>query len=60
MDKLLPCPFCGTEPRVAKTNDGRTYIGCDNLRTCPAFPSTYPSVNEEAAVKAWNTRAVIQ
>ena len=51
--KPLPCPFCGSEPKVV--NAGAVYwVRCaGNL--CPASPRVGGGIKEEA-IQAWNTR----
>lgn len=50
MDKLKPCPFCGS---VDLTNNGH-FVECDD---CGAQgPCTYPIPNE-GIIEAWNRRA---
>lgn len=34
MIKLLPCPFCGGEPRVALRGDKRLMVGCKDGCEC--------------------------
>lgn len=52
-NKLLPCPFCGSEPeKVYKSNGQTTHIECPNCRA--QFPkSTMTNRYDDA----WNTRA---
>lgn len=48
---LLPCPFCGGEPKVISGGPGCAYISCTS---CPAETGdgSLPRI-----VAAWNTRA---
>lgn len=51
--KLLPCPFCGSEPeKVYKSNGQTTHIECPNCKA--QFPkSTMTNRYDDV----WNTRA---
>ena len=59
--KPINCPFCGTEPEVSEHGplvDGETRIAiwCVNS-SCPLDDvGSNNHVNEEQAIKAWNTR----
>ena len=48
-DKLKPCPFCGSEAKLA--NAVAHYVRCD---TCMAFGPT--ALDDTEAIKLWNTR----
>lgn len=50
--KLLPCPFCGWEARIAKSG-AATAIACDS---CGVAPYVYRLTEAEARA-AWNRRA---
>lgn len=54
---LLPCPFCGDDPRYIPEHQGDMNIFCANeYNGCPA-PSVYLSVNErDKAIEMWNRR----
>lgn len=52
----LPCPFCGSTPRIV-LDDG--YSSCGVWCPCPAEPGVYREIgNLDAAVGAWNRRAI--
>lgn len=53
----LPCPFCGSIPRIIK---GDVYsrafvIRCENAHSCAARPRLSRKTEQET-VEAWNTR----
>ena len=56
MTELKPCPFCGSEARVAELDayiGGETYM----MVSCPnCWAHTIPQKTEELAVAAWNGR----
>lgn len=54
--KLLPCPFCGKQPRWAVTDplEVSFEIQCSSFTCGLALFSGYQT--EELAIKAWNTR----
>lgn len=58
--QLLPCPFCGTQARIACDEWGDWWIDCDADPTeCPAssvFVGPYPT--EHKAADHWNARDV--
>lgn len=64
---LLPCPFCGGVAAMRmdrETVNGRTKtdfsVRChDSLYICGCAPCTTTYKTEEAAVAAWNRRAVM-
>lgn len=58
MDKLKPCPFCGTEPVIRQWPGTNTlYIECINKK-CKMNPSTglqrWSKI--EVHIEAWNRR----
>ena len=64
MTELKPCPFCGSEAWIIRTNDNkkRPYVqckfGCFREPKCPASHLvTWDYRTEEEAVEAWNRRA---
>lgn len=68
--ELLPCPFCGRQPKVFPADadvegNAWTAIECANCVTSPPNTQSVARVTHyaesghfEAAVTAWNTRAV--
>jgi len=52
---LLPCPFCGGQPKYI-TTQGEHGFYCHN-QACSCKPETEPYMSKETAIKAWNTRA---
>jgi len=50
---LLPCPFCGGEPRMVSGGPGCTFIQCS---ICNASGD---DGSEEYAVEKWNCRAAL-
>lgn len=60
---LLPCPFCGTAPRVIEQNAEANHTGqgivieCDNPLHCGVLVKT-GSASRWTAIKRWNTRAL--
>lgn len=53
---LLPCPFCGGQPKVEPSSRSGLFGGilCDNI-DCPVNPCV-PNRNKQQAIAAWNTR----
>ena len=57
-DKLLPCPFCGGEARLAHDFIHGWEVMCDNWKECIAHPSVviYGDDSRDKAIEAWNNR----
>ncbi len=53
-DKLLPCPFCGSEAHVWRYFEGRYAVHCNE---CTARLALYGDHPKEETIAAWNTRA---
>ena len=53
MGKLLKCPFCGRRAELRHDKDGFSYIVCANDG---CYVRTDGHLNEESAIKHWNTR----
>lgn len=62
IDKLKSCPFCGGEAHIAENvgyrGDIAYTVNCNAVYGCIASDSGLWYSSREAAVKAWNTRAV--
>lgn len=67
-EELKPCPFCGEQPEVIKT-EGRYVeyiVSCTNIFNedgsgCPVEPCCTTYFYEESkAIAAWNTRVDLQ
>lgn len=58
MDKLKPCPFCGTEVVLRKNKkSGMLTISGIHSQNCILYYTKLPKYNiEEAAVIQWNRR----
>ncbi len=56
--KPIPCPFCGTTPKVRQTREA-TEIVCFAIR-CKVQPCTFTFATYAEAVKAWNKRKEVQ
>ena len=61
--KLLPCPFCGGEAKMLQAafeNEeiAAKYANSVGIRCTKCHTSTIP-LNEEDAVKLWNSRAFV-
>lgn len=56
--KLKPCPFCGSEAVVQKSNSFCPYRpGCMEPICCGFFGDRIPYKNKQDAIDAWNRRA---
>jgi hypothetical protein len=55
MEKLKPCPFCGSSDMVI-LDDGYSWIVDCASETCPASPQTLGATRDDA-LAAWNTRS---
>ena len=57
---LLPCPFCGTLPQVARGTGGGGrsvwYVQCAN-NACDVIVEIASQQTRELAVELWNRRA---
>lgn len=55
--KLLPCPFCGGEAKLAKNCYGQMSVQCKN-DCCNAvvWGDSKDIDRDNAAIKAWNRR----
>lgn len=53
--ELKPCPFCGGEAHMSASSDGYG-VQCWSRRCLDMQMEELPT--EEAAIEAWNTRAV--
>ena len=51
---LLPCPFCGEEPKTVSGRDSLSIFCCNAM--CAVQPET-GAIRDEKAIAAWNTRA---
>lgn len=60
-ERLLPCPFCGSQPEPAYTNNvGETYARLTHSQgCCLGLGETFRQAHwiPSAAFEAWNTRA---
>ena len=57
-NKLKPCPFCGGEAIVVKTESCGRYIGCwDCGGRTEEFETDYTGSARDKAIAAWNRRA---
>ena len=56
MDKLKPCPFCGSQAKMVGAHRGAWLVICHGTK-CPVSPGTTVLPTEQRAATAWNTRA---
>jgi hypothetical protein len=56
MDKLKPCPFCGSEPRCVEFN-GLFIVVCGKGEECEVLPKTRFFKTAQLAIEAWNRRS---
>ena len=66
--KLLPCPFCGSEPRFIerKCDEAKYGVGCSNIECILFLPPDVRKrelhnyvtcyVDKSVLIKAWNRR----
>lgn len=58
MEKLKPCPFCGSEAHICKIRGEKIYlVKCWNYRECSILPRTKEYENKEEAIREWNRRS---
>ena len=58
MEKLKPCPFCGSEAKpVFRGRGGVNYVVCSNEEGCWCG-MTCPVTTPEEAARIWNRRAI--
>lgn len=56
MDKLKPCPFCGSSAELHKIGC-EYYVDCNlDFGNCPCIPHSWHFETPEEAAEAWNTR----
>ena len=54
MDKLKPCPFCGSEGEMVQLYSDTYIVGCSN-EDCPMWAGFGFNMKEHAT-RFWNTR----
>lgn len=53
---LLPCPFCGGEPRIQNFRRHEDWYRIRCVGDCSVHPETYTYRNFEGALAVWNNR----
>lgn len=57
MPELLPCPYCGKEANIGKTDFGFYFVGCSTKDCYGSILRMSPiSQNIEEIIQAWNRR----
>jgi hypothetical protein len=59
MSDLKPCPFCGGEATIAKTNRGWKAECIGRFGSCPVNVRTHRQSTKLIAIAAWNIRATL-
>lgn len=66
MEKLKPCPFCGSEVELFDNSKDftadtkRYYIRCKNeKKNCLEIMAFYTNTDKAKTIKAWNKRAEV-
>lgn len=54
-EELLPCPFCGEQPKITTYPDGWNHVHCSSEK-CFINPETRFCPDQISAIEAWNTR----
>lgn len=57
--KLLPCPFCGADVMHAQGLSELYFFKCVNCTAVVSFDDDHINSNKDAAVQAYNTRALM-
>lgn len=58
MPELLPCPYCGKEANICKTDFGFYFVGCSTTGCYGSILRMSPiSQNIEEIIWIWNRRA---
>lgn len=57
MDKLKPCPFCGSVAEINKTDDGGFFVECGRCGSCTVLVyNEMDSGADDIVSDKWNTR----